>query len=160
MFRTDSNGFTYWDGYPRQRTIHGRMVQEPPQWRIDPNSGLQYWDGYVRTRIVETAGNSEDNDEPRTSGSKKRIKRLPKSKSYGQGITGVLVQEEGEEEEVHTHVGANRGHYELFKYIPGHTDRETKKWIKGHREKVGDDFVGEDLDQEDGKRHSWSWERE
>lgn len=159
QYRVDANGQTYWDGYVRTKMVRVRVLQDPPQWRSD-QWGRTYWDGYFRTRVEEVG----ENDAPEEGGNptppSNSIRRLPKTKSFGNGVIGELVEEEGEEEKVHRHTGSNRGHYRLYKWIPGHTDPDTKEWISRHKEEVGEEDVGQDLDQESGQHKAWSWRKE
>ncbi len=130
---------------------------EPPQWRVQPgpHGNVLVWDGQWRDVTPPKRRAPSSSGSKSSSSSLGKIKRLPKTKSFGGGVTGELIEEEGEEERIVRHTGTNRGRYRLYKYIPGHRDPDTKEWIPGYKEEVGEEEVGQDLYQESGERREW-----
>lgn len=128
----------------------------PPGTVLD---GLYWPNGVTKYVPVWVPDSPAGGMVPGGGSSEPGIRRLPRYKTFPGGVRGELVEEEGEEEKVRRHRGTNRGRYRLYKYVPAHRDPDTKEWIPGHREELGEEEVGDDLDKEDGQRRSWSWRK-
>jgi len=95
--------------------------------------------------------------EESTEGTLGKIKRFPKRKDFGDGVIGELIDEDGEEERITTHTGTNRGRYRLKKWVPGH--HEDGEYIKGYYEDLGEEEVGQEVDEEEGQRRTWGYRK-